>query len=954
MAHGVSEVLGEGNTAVKMVHQKQQQQQSVQQHQQQQNARKSVGVMGSRRIFAPAFKLKVLDSYRNDIDCRGNQRATARKYGIHRRQIQKWLQCEDNLRNSCAETGNTSGGVVSTTAISPVGVSKPDGTVTEATGPAVTPAAPALNLSLARLHGDELATQQGPPPLLSHPPHGGSPSSPQYASQSGTATAPVLPVRLGYQEYSGSNSEQHHSCRETEDRVQVTVDVHGYSETRADQESTYYVLNSDGQREHENSIDGRNETKVYQTLTAYRVPVHQEHHRYGGNEASNEIAIATSSLHRHRSSTPSATHHHHHRSQQNYGDVDSSSSMDGKSSSPPSYGSLLAPSMIKTERASPDSAATPGPCESTSSPGVSRVPLSPISYPANGTGSNSSSSSTTSVHLDSPRASASPCLHVHVHEHAHAHASPTLDSEKPIPSLHHRSAQQQHQRESRETTTTAVRIHAEKETENIAEEPEIGRAMVKEEIQLEEDVAAPIVEEGREAVVASSYVDYQRPPAATSTLADSCPISPVHDREGYSLPSSPQEPVSSGRSSTSCSDSEMDPLDCSSGGHNSSNDLARRRSFSLRFKLDVLDAFHRDVGVAGNQRATARKFGINRRQVQKWLGQETELRGEIALRGNSRQRLGPIQDAASGDSPVDLRTSNYVSSLSQDRIEIEFERSPPPLYCCDVGSSSSHHFPYYQHPAAVDVSSENEPVVSCNLACCMDGHVVTPVASCYQETSLRGSCYSNSHTRLYCYSPREYSSEIASAPEHSEELSPAFKRQHCTLSCCYETLPSPKRLCLEAEDPIRTNSCHEVPPQETPLCLVKPKRLVVASPSRTEPVSSTVPTPPSSTAPPPPGPTLKKDAILFKPYLDNPVTKPIKEHAIQRGLSPVSSHSIIVNNNNNNCQSICNLNEGRGHDYALELSLRLPVSWRAHPSPYTEFPQVRSAFVRYPASPHYT
>uniref|UniRef100_V9IKS7 Brinker DNA-binding domain-containing protein n=1 Tax=Apis cerana TaxID=7461 RepID=V9IKS7_APICE len=64
-----------------MVHQKQQQQQ--------QNPRKSVGVMGSRRIFAPAFKLKVLDSYRNDIDCRGNQRATARKYGIHRRQIQK-------------------------------------------------------------------------------------------------------------------------------------------------------------------------------------------------------------------------------------------------------------------------------------------------------------------------------------------------------------------------------------------------------------------------------------------------------------------------------------------------------------------------------------------------------------------------------------------------------------------------------------------------------------------------------------------------------------------------------------------------------------------------------------------------------------------------------------------------------------------------------------------------
>jgi transposase-like protein len=58
--------------------------------------------MGSRRIFTPQFKLQVLESYRNDIDCKGNQRATARKYGIHRRQIQKWLQCESNLRSIIA------------------------------------------------------------------------------------------------------------------------------------------------------------------------------------------------------------------------------------------------------------------------------------------------------------------------------------------------------------------------------------------------------------------------------------------------------------------------------------------------------------------------------------------------------------------------------------------------------------------------------------------------------------------------------------------------------------------------------------------------------------------------------------------------------------------------------------------------------------------------------------
>lgn len=67
------------------------------------NVRESRGA-GSRRIFSPMFKLQVLDSYRQDADCQGNQRATARKYGIHRRQIQKWLQMETNLRLSVQQS----------------------------------------------------------------------------------------------------------------------------------------------------------------------------------------------------------------------------------------------------------------------------------------------------------------------------------------------------------------------------------------------------------------------------------------------------------------------------------------------------------------------------------------------------------------------------------------------------------------------------------------------------------------------------------------------------------------------------------------------------------------------------------------------------------------------------------------------------------------------------------
>lgn len=59
---------------------------------------KTEGRAGSRRIFPAQFKLQVLEAYRRDAQCRGNQRATARKFGIHRRQIQKWLQAETALR----------------------------------------------------------------------------------------------------------------------------------------------------------------------------------------------------------------------------------------------------------------------------------------------------------------------------------------------------------------------------------------------------------------------------------------------------------------------------------------------------------------------------------------------------------------------------------------------------------------------------------------------------------------------------------------------------------------------------------------------------------------------------------------------------------------------------------------------------------------------------------------
>lgn len=880
MINGASEMLND-DSSVKMINSKQQQ--SV--HQQQQNVRKSVGVMGSRRIFAPAFKLKVLDSYRNDIDCRGNQRATARKYGIHRRQIQKWLQCEGNLRNSCVENGNTA--VSSTTTNSSMVVSKPDSNVTETARSAVTPVTPALNLSLARLHGDELTTQQGPPP---HPPHGSSPSLSQCNLQT-TNTGALLShiASVNYQEYS-STSEQH-LCRKLEQREQTT-------ETQIDQERNYYVLDRNGEDNVETTsvFDDKVEIKIYQTLTNYRLSSHQEY-RYNANDTCRRVYHKT-------------PNHCLQQREQNY-------NSDVESPDKKSYGLLLAPSAIKTERTSPDLVATPGPYES----GVprtngSKASLSPIScQTTNINDVNSSSTSTSSVHFGSPQSSTSPSLHVHVHEQLHEH--PALVSEKSMLSF-----LPQDERESRMMTKEIE----EKRKEGVR----YLKAVIKKEMHVNEEET----NDGEEGAI-SSCTDYQRPLVDGSSLS-SDPLSP--DCGNYSLTPSPHHPASSLRSNSSYSDSESDPLDCSSSSQNSSGDLIRRRSFSLRFKLDVLDAFRRDVGVAGNQRATARKFGINRRQVQKWLGQETELRGEIALRGNSRQRLGPIQDnVASDESPVDLRTTNYVPMLSPNHTEIHYEQSPPPFYCCNVNSVVTQRHAYYQHPVTEEVSPEIESIGSCNLPYCVNNQTTY----CYQEP-LHGSCYTGSQDRLYCYSPRDYS-EISSLHDTCEEISPP-KRQLCTLSCCYGMSP-PKKMCLDLDNSRRTDYYQYLPPQDTPLCLVKPKRLFQGSISQMEPVTSTVPTPPSSDAASP-SPT-NKDLILFKPYLDNPVSKPTKEYTIQCGLSTVNRQSLI-NNNNNNRQNTCNLNENRSHNYNLQLSLQLPVSWTSHSVPYIEFPQVKSAFFRYP------
>ncbi|XP_066586146.1 uncharacterized protein brk [Prorops nasuta] len=861
MAHGVGETLCDGSS-VKMVQEKQQLQQSV---------RKSVGVMGSRRIFAPAFKLKVLDSYRNDIDCRGNQRATARKYGIHRRQIQKWLQCEENLRSSCADSGGNT-------------TKQQQQQQSESAGGGAVPAvtAPALNLSLARLHGDELAA--GPPPTLSsRPPAHRLCSIPMLSLRSSPTDCNEYPTCRAPPHLPNSSDRQ---C-ESEHCFCCRVKL----ETANFPEETESSSAESGSRPPSHSYQEDNYDQRYRLADTYELDSIVEP---GAKSLLSSVAAGTTII---DTKAPTQT------------------------------------PMTKTERRSPvDSMATvpeAEPCESSYSPGV--TPDAPPPQPV----------TSTSVHFESPRlGQQQPAVSPHVHVREHAHLFTSLDSEKPMAC----------QGEGDEAETVANGKRSPPPPPPSLPSPlRVGGGPPEADVPVKPAAAAAAV-----AVTTLNEEETRRLADRDSNNEDADDASSCFERDKpggvYSLPSSPREVNSPERFSSSCSDSEeADLLDAlPDGSRNSSNcsDSARRRSFSLRFKLDVLDAFHSDAGVAGNQRATARKFGINRRQVQKWLGQETELRGEIALRGNSRQRLGPMQEiSASGELPVDLRTGHYIASTlppqQHHHGEMDHERFPPYCWKQEESSPQRQNSYYRIHGTnnTLPTAIINKP---CGYSCC----VVDPTrsstgsASCYQDYVPGGV----TRDGLYCYSPKYPDSQQVDAPSLLDSSSSELKRKHCMESCCSSVLVPAKKSFLvydEAGVVARSND----PPQETPLCLVKPKgfggEFLIDGVARPAPPRRLITS--SHTTP-------KKDGILFKPYLDNPVSKPLSTNAD----SPTVPN-LFGNNNNNNCHAVCNMNEDRDNDYALELSLRVPVSWRAsHNVPCAVFPGVRSAFVRYPASPHHT
>ncbi|XP_014486272.1 PREDICTED: uncharacterized protein LOC106750437 [Dinoponera quadriceps] len=889
--YGVSKVLSK-DSSVRVMHPKQQQ--SVHRQQQQQTARK-VGVMGSRRIFPPSFKLKVLHSYRNDVDCRGNQRATARKFGIHRRQIQKWLQCEENLKN-CAENGNAR---PASTTDSSASVSKSESaTVTEGggpAGPAAIPAAPALNLNVARLHGDELTPQQRSPPPAS-PPH-----LPRCDASPPTRlrTVPknmLLQGVLGYSQYSppssssSSSSDRKHHHREAENAM-IVQEIH-YVDTQVDQDRNYYGDGPtiDVETTSVHSCD-RNEIAAHESIRSYYWS--STEHQCAAKDANEAIA--------HPQHHQQQRHHSPNHCAQTYGNVDLfNRHLHG----------LIGASLIKTEPASPDSTATSGPYEPAGSPGGQWAPQSPtVSHQV----ANNSSGSSLPAHFNS---TAGPS---HVHEHAHMLLVPST------PYSSH-----QHERESEETTGYA---------EERGEQKEYCGTVIKEEVDLPEDE----VYDERLGNNASPYIDVTGD-LSRDTLEDSenAPVE-VDDCSA----SSPGDP---GRSSSNSSDSEMGSLDGAPGNQSSPGNLTRRqqlrRSFPLSFKLDVLDAFHKDADVAGNQRATARKFDINRRQVQKWLLKETDLRDEIALRGDSRQRLAPAQELFV-DSPIDLRTINYVSSdcsrpSSGAGLEAEYERSPPHHHYYEVDGIPCIRTLYFNAETTAP-SVEVEPAGRCILPCCADKRTTTSTTSSSQDLSLRGS-YTESPSGLYCYSPKDY----AETYSLTEEQPPSSKRQ----AYSWNNAPSPKRFCSD------DTASQKDPSQDRPLCLVKPKRAWLMA-SRMEAALARSTLSESDASQPSSSTSARDDGILFKPYLDNPVCRPASNDAVQRELSPKTRENII-NNNKRSIDSGINDNDiihyrriyKTNKNRRLQLNVHLPTSLRPLTNPKADLDHISYGgmnFTRYPA-----
>ncbi|XP_044009990.1 ras guanine nucleotide exchange factor P-like [Aphidius gifuensis] len=826
-------------------------------------AKKRVATVGSRRIFPASFKLLVLDSYRNDGDCRLNQRATARKWNVHRRQIQKWLQGEENLRkcaknskNNCIVLTNN-GPTLSVPIKNSIKNRKQLILNKSSIENSIVPSqpVPALNLNHARLHGDELTSRQGPPPnhVTSHLQCGISPTSTQCIQHPSSPITndirlnglidayceyPNHPPSLAYQQQQqpmieiNNNNNFTHSIRKLCILSEI-YDRQAYNDYHNIDSSSSSSISS------ASSISGTTNT-LYQQQPQQQTPVTASSYltntRYNNQE---DLENAYLGVLTPKSSLSSHVSFCHQQDKASSGN------------------DLLIPA-IKTERASPDSQMIPVLCNSNTS----------VSHTHNTTTATKN----------------------------------TGDDDIYIPKI--RKAMN---KSFENNNKNNHQVFIKNELPEMLMPNNQLKIMQNNNSNIENE---QLIDERIKIDVNYQHDNNNNDTSDVQTHGTSSPLKEYN----YSASQSPRETASiSSISSQNCY-CDSDPLDYSST--NDSHGMKkkpRRRSYSLRFKNDVLDAFYNDMEIVNNQRATAKKYGIDRRQVQKWLSQELKLRGGVLIRGGDmRQRLSTCQEiTVPFESPVDLRTP----SDSQSENEHDNKTSSSINYCYD---SSSENISCYQHNNNID----NEiPSRICNFSCC-SGRDTFPTISYYPESQK--SYYIDSQSGYYYYPQKKQQDNLSST---------------CKSSYCCDEIPSRKRQCTEWPDEAA---------QETPLCLVKPKRIyspASSSPSSPdEPVSSTVPTPPVSTIIPE---STKKDAILFRPYLDEPISKPTNNSSRQGVI--VNGHNINnnKNNNDNNNNNNYHVNDKRNYDDTNEVNYRLPVSWRTSYIP----DGLCSAFTRYPVNP---
>lgn len=134
--------------------------------------------------------------------------------------------------------------------------------------------------------------------------------------------------------------------------------------------------------------------------------------------------------------------------------------------------------------------------------------------------------------------------------------------------------------------------------------------------------------------------------------------------------------------------SEQHHVVSNSGGAVPQPAKRNRRSYSLEFKVAVLDSYYNDPETRLNQRKTALKYGVNRRQIQKWLAQEDTLRGSVGAGYTQNHSLGQIPTFTPATTTIPPSTtpspsSEHKSPLSnylnyQSKIDYLRRLSPTP------------------------------------------------------------------------------------------------------------------------------------------------------------------------------------------------------------------------------------------------------------------------------------